>query len=386
MPGYKRKRGKDAWQLIVTAGTDFSGKPVRFTKTVHCSSEAEADKELALFYADCIRGTVNRSTPTTIKDLSVSFMDEHVKRFCKRSVQETNRSAIDTWILPNLGEKKITKLTRTDVQHWVNSISDAGRSPKTVRNIYSVLRTMFTYALNMGLIDQTPCEHIKMPRKDKKEANFFNESEVKVLLAAIESLPDTELRYKCAVLLGLFCGMRKGEILGLNWDDIDLSSGKMHIQRTRMIDRSGGGIYEDTPKTEKSNRYITVPGIVIEELIRLKAQQAERMKLLGSQYEKTDALLQGELGGPMYPQVLQRWFTRFCKKNDLPTYGLHSLRHTHASMLAKLGTDKMQISTRLGHSQLSTTLNIYTHLFEEADRAVADDINRFVDKMLTKAK
>ena len=135
------------------------------------------------------------------------------------------------------------------------------------------------------------------------------------------------------------------------------------------------GIYEDTPKTEKSIRTITLPGEIISMLRSLQIQQKEAKLLLANKYEDSPAVLRGDFGKPLYPQVLQRWFTQFLSEHSLKNIGLHGLRHTHASMLAHMGTDKMQVSNRLGHSQLSTTLNIYTHLFEEADKTIADSLS-----------
>ena len=291
------------------------------------------------------------------------------------------------WIKPLLGNKKVTKVKRLDVQKWVNYISDPQErtdkqgksvirqlSPKTVRNYYSALRGMFEFAVDMGIVEDTPCKNIRMPKKTHKEANYFSLDEVKVLLKALEALPAAELKFKVAIYLGLFGGLRKGEIMGLNREDVDFDRNEITIKRTRMI-KPGEGIYEDTPKTDKSIRAVTLPGEVVTEIRRLIAQQKEMKLQLHNQYHDSAALLRSDSGDPLYPQVLQRWFTRFLQKNGLRHVGLHSLRHTHASMLAYLGTDKMQVSTRLGHSQLSTTLNIYTHLFENADRKIAEDLS-----------
>lgn len=382
MPGYKKHRGGDSWLLTITIGTDFYGKPRRFNKTVHCTSEREADKALALFYADCERGSFNRSSPVTVSDLCATYLDDYAKRFLKKSSYESNKGIIEIWIIPALGKKKITKLTRPDVQHWVNRISDTGRAPKTVRNCYSVLSSMYSYALDMGLTEQTPCLNIRMPKIDPHEANYYDENGVKVMLKALDSLPENALRFKCAILLGLFGGLRRGEILGLNWDDAELDSGQLQINRNRLVGNSGKS-YEDTPKTEKSKRCISVPRFIIEDLKKLKKQQEERAAILKDEYGDIGPMLQGERGNSMNPQVLSEWFGRFCKRNGLPAYGMHALRHTHASMLAKLGTDRMQVSSRLGHSQLSTTLNIYTHLFEDADSAITANLEKFVDKLST---
>lgn len=300
MPGCKQKRGEGTWRLIVTVGSDYTGKPRRFTKTVHCRSEREADEELALFYADCRNGRMNSSKPVTIEQLCDLYQREYADRFLKKSSAQSISSTSKIWIIPKLGSRKIARLTRPDVQMWVNSISDAGRSPKTVRNCYSVLRGLLAYAVDMGLLDVSPCQNIRMPKKEKKEARSYMMEEVQQLLKALEALPAEDLCYKCAVLLGLFSGMRKGELLGLNWEDIDMDTGQLHIQRTRMIGR-GIGVYESTPKTDKSDRYITVPAIVLTQLRRLRAQQLERKLMLAAEYKDDAPVLQGRFGGSSIP-------------------------------------------------------------------------------------
>ncbi len=387
MPGTKQKRGTGSWTLHVRSGTDFRGKPIRYTKTVHCKSEAAADRELALFYADCVNGRVNRSTPITVAELADQWYEEYVLRHLKVSARRGIDPAIKMWIKPLLGNKKVSKVQRLDVQKWVNYVSDPQErtnkrgekvikqlSPKTVRNYYSALRGMFDFAVDMGIIEDTPCKNIRMPKKDHKEATYFTIEEVSALLEALSALQSDELRYKVAIYLGLFGGLRKGEIMGLNREDVDFERCEVSIRRTRMI-KPKEGVYEDTPKTDKSIRTIALPPEVMAEIRRLIGQQKEQKLQLQNQYHDSPALLRNDHGAPLYPQVLQRWFTRFLEKNNLPHAGLHSLRHTHASMLVYLGTDKMQVSTRLGHSQLSTTLNIYTHLFEDADKKVAEDLS-----------
>ena len=345
---------------------------------MHCKSSGAADKELALFYADCVNGKVNKSTPITVAELADQWHEEYVLRHLKVSARRGIDPAIKIWIKPLLGNKKVSKVKRLDVQKWVNHLADPQErtnkkgekvirqlSPKTVRNYYSALRGMFDFAVDMGIVEDTPCKNIRMPKKDHKEATYFSIEEVSALLEALSALQSDELKFKVAIYLGLFGGLRKGEIMGLNREDIDFERCEVSIRRTRMI-KPKEGIYEDTPKTDKSIRTVALPPEVMAEIRRLIGQQKEQKLQLQNQYRESPALLRNDHGDPLYPQVLQRWFTRFLEKNSLPHAGLHSLRHTHASMLVHLGTNEMQVSSRLGHSQLSTTLNIYTHLFEDA--------------------
>ena len=374
MTGYKRKRGPDSWRLEVVIGTDARGKPRRYSKTVHCKSEKDADKELARFYTECSDGKIRKQSAVLIEDFCDTYYEDYAKRFLKKSTLNGTNSGIKVWIKPYLGKKKVVKLSRLEVQQWVNMMSDEGLSPKTLRNYYSVLRRVMAYAVDMGIIDDTPCRNIRLPKKDHKEAKYYTLDNVKELLDALSGLEAEDLTYKAGILVLLFGGLRRGEVLGLNWDDVDFNANKIHVRRIRNT-ATGIGVYEDSPKTSSSNRIVTLPKEVMMTLKMLQIRQKERRLLLGTCYTQCPAVLQGPLGGPLHPNALGKWFKRFAESNGLPPIGLHGLRHTHASMLAHMGTDKMQISERLGHSEVSTTLNIYTHLFDDADTRIADDLS-----------
>lgn len=371
MTGSKRRRGADSWRLEVTIGTDAQGKPKRYSKTVHCKSEAEANKELAKFYAACSEGKVKKQSSEKVGDFCDVYYKEYAERFLKTSTLGGIRSSIKIWIKPHLGNKKISKLTRIDIQRWINLITDSGKSPKTVQNHYMILRQIMNYAVDMGVIDDSPCKNIRLPKRNKHEVSYYTLEDVRELLRALDA--SSNLTLKTAILILLFGGLRKGELLGLNWEDVDYENATIHVHRTRMF-ASGKGLYEDTPKTASSIRYVSLPQEVINTLRRLQLEQKKRRLVLGASYIASDAVLQGTFGAPLYPSVLCRQFDRFLTDHELPRITLHGLRHTHASMLAHMNTDKMQISERLGHSELSTTLNIYTHLFENADKQIADNL------------
>lgn len=373
MPGVKRKGRGDAWYLEVTLGTDFTGKPLRYNRTFH-GTEKQAEKALALFYAECDAGKVSRESSVKISELCDIFEKEYIERFLKISSRRGVRTATKIWIKPLLGSKKVSKLKRLDVQKFVNHLSDNGLSPKTIRNYYSVLKTMMEFAVKMEIVDDTPCQHITLPKKEDKEAEYYSVEEMASFLDALEKLPDEELVFKAAAYIALFGGLRKSEILGLNWEDVDFEGGTIRVRRNRMI-APDIGVYEDTPKSKKGNRAVSLPPEVFAVLHDLKAQQAQAKLLLGEKYVDSPALLRGSGGAPLYPNRLQAWLPEFVEKNDLPHITLHGLRHTHASMLAYMKADEMQISRRMGHAQLSTTLNIYTHLFEKTDKKIAEALS-----------
>lgn len=373
MPGTKRKGNGDSWYLEVTLGTDFTGKPLRFNRTFH-GTEKQAEKALALFYAECDAGKVPKESSMKISELCDIFEKEYVNRFLKISSRRGERSAMRSWIKPLLGNKKVSKLKRLDIQRFVNHLGDNGLSPKTVHNYYSTLRNMMNFAVDMEIVSDSPCKHITLPKNERKEAEYYSLEDVSVFLEALENIPADDLPFKAAAYIALFGGLRKSEILGLDWEDVDFDNRTVKIHHTRMI-APGVGAYDDTPKTSKSVRVVSLPAEVFAILHELKAHQAQAKLLLGEKFFDSPAVLRGVCGKPLYPNRIHEWFPEFIESHNLPHITLHGLRHTHASMLSYMNADKMQISRRLGHSQLSTTLNIYTHLFEATDKEIADDLS-----------
>lgn len=158
--------------------------------------------------------------------------------------------------------------------------------------------------------------------------------------------------------------MRRGELLGLEWKDIDLGTGVIHIQRTSYYTKQRG-LYADTPKTETSKRFIKVAAVVIELLKTYKAEQGKERVKLGSQWIDTDRLFTSWNGSALGVNSPYNWLKRFCKSNKFPFYVIHQFRHLYASFLIGLGIDPTTVSGVLGHSQVSTSLNIYIHAFAE---------------------
>ncbi len=373
MAGTMQKRGNNKWQFEVACGTDASGKRIRYYKTF-TGTKREANKALAEFITECERGNVQKSSSLLLNDLIKIYLDEYVSRELKTSAKSAVNSHIKTWINPLLGNKKISKLTRLDIQKFINHISDS-KSPKTVRNVYSTLRGIFNYAIELDLISDTPCKNIRLPKKQKSEPKFYNFEEINILLQALDKLTGEEFKYKIVIQIALFGGLRKAEILGLNWEDINFENQVIKIQRNRLV-AVHQGVYEDTPKTEDSERTVSLPAEVFNNLKKLKAYQAEQ-RLSKTYYKNSPAVIRNEIGEPLYPQVLQRWFKRFCDHNNIKYLGLHSLRHTHASILASMqDLDLASISKRLGHSQISTTLNIYTHLFKNKEEEISNNLSK----------
>ena len=179
------------------------------------------------------------------------------------------------------------------------------------------------------------------------------------------------MKWKTLVHLLLITGARRGEVLGLKWDKVDFAGNRVYICNS-VLYAPDVGIYEDTPKTERSKRYIALPAETMQLLRRYRAWQAAERLRLGEYYQDRGFLFAQDNGNPMHPDSVTDYLKKFSKRHGLPHINAHAFRHTMASMLYFNGMDSVSISKRLGHAQVSTTANIYSHVIEAADQKSAD--------------
>lgn len=384
MPGSYRKRGKK-YYLEVTI-TDYSGKLNRFSKTcdLKINTDTKAEKELAKFYAACVEGKITKQSSLTISDMCDLVMEKIAVPTLKRNTvrgYKTCKKRIDATI----GDKKMAKLKPIHVQDWVNELRDYGEnglSPKTIKNTYSFLRMCFGMMVEWGELDKSPCVRIRLPKPEPKEIDILTKDEVVCFLNNLDRLPEAQQDYKVAALLALFCGLRRGEICGIDEDSVDLEQSQAQIRKAHYIDDAG--VYEDTPKSKAAYRTIVFPKEVSDEIQTLITFHKKRKLLLGTKWQESSALIKGAFGNAMYPNNLWDWLTQFLDQNNMRHFSFHALRHTYTSMLGWMKKDIAEISKSLGHSKQSTTLNTYMHMFqdlEEAKRKTASDLSEQIIRL-----
>ena len=239
----------------------------------------------------------------------------------------------------------------------------------------SFISTVIDYAIKMDMLSDNPCRRVTIPKGGKKERKILSIQETEEFLKLLETAP---LKWRTFFTLDIYSGMRRGEMLGLEWKDIDFETGVVHIQRTSNYTKARG-IYTDTTKTENSVRFIKLPPEVLAILEQFRAEQESEKQRLGSKWIENDRLFTKWNGLPMNPQTPYGWLKEFCEKHNFPFYGIHQYRHLHASLLIGAGIDPTTVSGILGHSQVSTSLNIYGHMFREnqvkACNAVAEALD-----------
>ena len=223
----------------------------------------------------------------------------------------------------------------------------------------------------MEFIDTNPCTKVlKPPVKAIPEMAFYNEEEIKQMLKLLDN---EDLGLKVAVYVLVLGGCRRGELLGLHWDDVDFENQTIKISKN-LLNLRGKGITESTTKTIKSNRTITLPRECFDLLKEYRELQEIRQKVFGNQWHNTPYVFKSLYGGCMLPAWLSRNWKLFLNRNNLRPIRLHDLRHTCATYLLSIGTPIATVSRKLGHSDIYTTLNTYTHSLETDDKKAVEEL------------
>ena len=231
-----------------------------------------------------------------------------------------------------------------------------------------MISTVLEQAVKEGLVPFNVAARATLPKVERKEVNYFQPEQVEAIRDALEWEP---IKWKTLIHLFLITGARRGEILGLKWNRVDFEGNKIHICNS-ILYSPDVGIYESTPKTATSDRFVSLPAETMQLLKQYRVWQAQERLRLGEYYQDQGFLFAQDNGKPMHPDSVTDWLKKFSKRHGLQHINPHAFRHTMASMLYFNGVDSVSISKRLGHAQVSTTANIYAHVMEEADQKNAD--------------
>ena len=389
------RRG-DSYRIKVFCGYDVNGKQIVQTKTwkppeglTDRQVKKELDRQVLLFEEYCKRGQVT----ATIKfqTFAEQWFDEYAT-INLRSTSLERQKQLTKRVYPALGHLRLDKITSRDIQKFVNDLvtkeknMNTGKplSRKTVVHHLSFISDVFSYAVKMGMLVDNPCRRVSVPKGKPVEKNIYTIEEITKLFGLLDG-DDVPLKYRVFFKLAVYSGFRRGELLGLEWKDIEWDTNIIKVRRTSNYTKARG-IYTDTTKTRKSQRCQKFPQYVMDMLKELKDEQDRERERLGDKWEDCDRLFVKWCGKPMNNQTPYGWLKEFCEKKEMRFCDIHSLRHLHCSMLINAGVDVVAVSGDLGHSCISTTLNLYSHMFQEAQArastAIAEAL-RFDDKSKT---
>ncbi|MBQ7959835.1 MAG: site-specific integrase [Clostridia bacterium] len=364
-----RGRGTDGKQLKPYT-TTFDVLPTWSEKTARKKAEAFAN----VFEKECRDGIKadNRQRFDGYCNYVISLKEQ---RGIKHSTIVRYKE-LTTRIYPVIGHIKLCDLRVDHLNNLYTSLSADGLnkktggklSTKTIIEHHRLISTVLEQAFKERLVVFNAARQAELPRIEKKEVNYFQPEQIEDIRKALENEPP---KWKMFVHLLLITGARRGEILGLKWDKVDFDKNRIYICNN-ILYTPDKGIYEDTPKTERSKRFVVLPVETMAELKAYKHHQTEEFFRNGIPHKINNFVFTQIDGTPMHPDSITDYLNKFSKKYNLPHVNAHAFRHTMASLLYFNGVDSVSISKRLGHAQVSTTANIYAHVIEEADQKNAD--------------
>lgn len=308
--------------------------------------------------------------------LFADFMEQWLE-IIRQSVEVTTMRSYEQMVLgkivPYFREKgtKLNELIALDIQNFYTKMSKTV-SANTVIHMHANIHKALKYAVKMDMIAANPADRVERPKKKQYVAEYYNAEELEALFKAIAGD-----KYELLIQMTAFYGFRKSEVLGLRWNAIDFENNTITVKRTvvrTVVDGKTMLLERDTTKTKSSMRTLPLVDTFREKLLALKAAQKENEKLCGNCYNAKykGYLFVDPMGNLFDPRTVTARFKQILKKNGLKDIRFHDLRHSCASLLVSHGVDLKSVQEWLGHSDITTTANIYAHLDYQSKIASAD--------------
>ena len=243
-------------------------------------------------------------------------------------------------------------------------------SPKTILEHHRLISAMLQNAVYWQLLPSNPARRVKPPKTKKPKMEFFNDDECKVLIQSLMELTGSNLKYKAAILLDIFSGVRRGELIGLEWSDVDFKNETININKSTQY-LPENGIFDKDTKTECSNRIVPIPNYITKTLLEYKEWYDEQKDIWGDKWIESNKLFVQDNGKPMHPDTIGKCFKPYIEELGLSTIKFHGIRHTNATLMIANNVDIATVSARLGHASINTTIKYYVHPLEKNMRKAA---------------
>ena len=386
MTGSIEKRGENSYRLTVSMGTGSGGKRKRYRKTIRVQGKTEAarmkeaKKELAKFVAEIEGSNFIEPSRLTFKSYVNKWLDDYAKpNLAPKTVYEYER-LLELRIIPFFGHMKLNKIKPVHILDFYKSLQKEGKlSNNSIMHYHRLLRKMFNDAVKWQILSDNPVVRVEPPKTEKPRVQYYDEEDIDKLMKALEG---EATKYVCAILVTMASGFRLGELMGLQWKHVDFENNTIKIEQANQY-LPKEGTFTKEPKTDESNRIIAMPEPAMRILKIHEKEEKEKRLNCGEKWEGSNNFEENFVftqwnGEPMHPSTPSKWFNDFLKRKGLKKITFHQLRHTSATMLINAGLNIRALSARLGHSNTSTTLNIYSHALKSADKVAADKMEEIM--------
>jgi integrase len=327
----------------------------------------EAEEALRKYLRTVDLGEAVRSEEMTLSAFLTSWVDhlEHVVER-KASTVASYRSSLARYVEPTIGGLRLQQVTAADLDGLYRRMATAGQAARTIRLLHSILRAALGHAERLGLVERNVAVRATPPSTRAAKAPelaVWNVDQLGAFLDSIDDKPQAE-----AITFAAFTGCRRGEVVALQWSDVDLDEGEVTIRRSYVM--AGRQLVETTPKSHQERRVALDPSLVAL-LRRHRAAQHEWRLVMGAGWRDLDLVFPAPDGRHLRPETLSQAFKRYVAASGLPRVRFHDLRHGHATAMVEQGFDAKTVSTRLGHATVGFTLDRYVKPSTERQAAAA---------------
>lgn len=339
-------------------------------KTYH-ATEREAIAARRKMLNELEQGVIATGPQQKLKDYLEYWLEDVHRATIKVSTYALYRRNLDKHIIPHLGHIQLKKLTTDHVQAFCAKMSQEGLKPGTVRILHTILSGALDDAVQWKRITVNVCKTVKLPRYTKRKIHPLDEEQARRLVKAAQGS-----RLDCVIVLALTTALRLGEILALRWEDIDVEKRTLRVSHTvNYIHRQGW--VEDEPKSESSNRSLTLPQVTVEALKQHRTHQLEARLKAGTRWKDMGLVFPNRDGEYFRRPRLYAIFKKLLQEAGLPNIRFHDLRHSAATILLSTGVPAKVVQEILGHANISTTMNIYGHVFPSTHGDAMDEMDHF---------
>jgi integrase len=377
MTGHVRRRGARSWELKFDVGVDAAGR----RKTRYASfkgTKRDAEIELAKLIAAASKGEQVDPSKITVSEFLGRWERDWASANVGPKTRERYFELLRLHVKPRIGATRVQKLRPVHLTELYGVLQrEAGLAPRTIGHVHRLMHRALGIAVDWDLLANNPAGRVSPPRVDQEEIIILNAAQIKAILKKAIGRPIYQIG-----ALALATGMRRGELLALRWQDVDMEAGKITVARS--LEQTKAGLRFKEPKTRHGRRTISLPVSAVSDLrAHWKATQEMRLAL-GAGKSPPESLLFADVNGePRKPNAVTKEWDRTATMAKQPQATLHSLRHTHASHLIAAGLDILTISRRLGHGSPAVTLSVYAHLFPQTDDRAAIAIEAAMTEVRT---
>lgn len=377
MKGYFRKRGSK-WSFSIDVGRD-PGTGKRKQRTLSgFKTKKEAEKACAEMIAEIENGQYVSESKEIYSKYLLDYMN-NVARHAMRPAGFINQMyKVNKHILPTLGQMKLKEIKPMHIQNFYGQKLDEGFAPASIHSLHAIISKSLRQAKVWGLVQENAASSVSLPRIQKKQLKTWDLDEINKFLHAVSKRTGQCEKFYIVYVLAIHSGMRKGEILGLQWKDCDLETGYIRIQRT--LSKTPGKLFFQQPKTAQSIRTIKLPDFALQILNAHKIKQKAMRLRLGEAYQDLDLVAANFDGGMITPSEVGHDFKKACEYAGVPKIRFHDLRHTHATILLQLGENPKVVSERLGHGNITVTLGTYSHVLPTMQENLAKNFDDALKK------